>query len=69
MEIETAIDRSFFLAFEAAAVAIAALVPHTLVAADKVMTRGLLPIFKTFIPNYHINNITIVVTIHAIPKP
>ena len=40
MEIDTAIDKSLFFALAAAPVAIAALVPHTLVALASVITSG-----------------------------
>ena len=69
MDMDTVMERSFFLAFDAAAVAIAALVPQTLVAVAMVMTSGLLPILSTLVPNHHMNRITIGVTIQAIPRP
>ena len=69
IEIEIAIPRSLFFAPAAAPVAMAALVPHTEVAEARVMTRGLLSIFKTLVPNHHMNIMTIGVTIHAMPSP
>ena len=69
IDMEIAIPRSFFLAPAAAPVAIAALVPHTDVADAIVMTRGLLSILRTFVPNHHMKIITIGVTPHAIPSP
>ena len=69
IEIETTIVRSVFLQLEAAPVAIAALVPQTLVAEAIVMTSGLLSILRTFVPNHQMKRMTIGVTIHAIPRP
>ena len=69
IEMEIAIERSSFLAPEAAPVAIAADVPQTEVAEAKVITRGLLSIFRTFVPSHHMKMITIGVTIHAMPRP
>ena len=69
MEIDTAIDKSLFFALAAAPVAIAALVPHTLVALASVITSGLLSILNTFVPSHHMKIITNGVTIHAIPSP
>ena len=69
MEMLMANDRSSFLALEAAPVAMAALVPHTEVAEAKVMTKGLLSIFSTLVPNHHIKMMTMGVTIHAMPRP
>ena len=69
MEMEMAIDRSSFFAPEAAPVAIAAEVPQTEVADAKVITSGLLSIFRIFVPSHHMKIITIGVTIHAIPSP
>ena len=66
MDMEIATERSSFLAPAAAPVAMAALVPHTEVADAKVITRGLLSIFKTLVPSHHINIITMGVTIQAI---
>ena len=68
IEIDTTTVRSA-LALEAAAVAMAALVPQTLVAVERVMTRGLLSIFNTFVPSHHMNRITMGVTIQVMPKP
>ena len=69
MDMDTAMERSFFLAFAAAPVAIAALVPQTDVAAASVITRGLLSILSTLVPNHHMKRITIGVTIQAMPRP
>ena len=69
MEMEMAMERSFFLAPEAAPVAMAAEVPHTLVAADRVMTRGLFSILNTFVPSHHMKRITMGVTTQAMPRP
>ena len=69
IEMEMAIERSSFFAPEAAPVAMAADVPQTEVAEAKVITRGLLSIFRTFVPSHHMNMMTIGVTIHAIPRP
>ena len=69
MEMEIATDRSSFFAPEAAPVAIAAEVPQTEVAADKVISKGLLVILSTLLPNHHMKMITIGVTPQAIPRP
>ena len=69
MEMLMAKERSSFLALAAAPVAIAALVPQTEVAAATVMTKGLLPIFSTLVPNHHMKMMTMGVTIQAMPKP
>ena len=69
IEIEIAIDRSSFFALAAAPVAIAALVPQTEVAEARVITRGLLSIFRILVPSHHMKIITTGVTIHAIPRP
>ena len=69
MEMEMAMERSSFLALAAAPVAMAALVPHTEVAEAKVMTKGLLPIFSTLVPNHHMKMMTIGVTPQAMPRP
>ena len=69
MEMETAIERSSFFAPEAAPVAMAAEVPQTLVAEARVITSGLLVIFRTFVPNHHMKMITTGVTIQAMPRP
>ena len=69
MDTEMAIPRSFFFAPAAAPVAIAALVPQTDVAEATVITRGLLSILSTRVPNHHMKIITMGVTIHAIPRP
>ena len=69
IEMEMAIPRSCFLQFAAAPVAMAAEVPHTLVAEAIVMTRGLLSILRTLVPNHHMKMMTIGVTIHAMPSP
>ena len=69
MEIEMAMERSSFLAPEAAPVAMAADVPQTEVAEAMVMTSGLLPIFSTLVPNHHMKRMTIGVTIQAMPRP
>ena len=69
MEMEMARPRSSFLHLEAAPVAIAADVPHTLVAEARVMTSGLLSILSTFVPNHHMKIMTMGVTIHAMPRP
>ena len=63
------LEWSFFFALLAAPTAIAADVPHTEVAVARVMTNGLLSIFKTLVPNHHMKRMTIGVTIHAIPIP
>ena len=69
IDIDTVSERSFFFALLAAPTAIAADVPHTEVAVARVMTNGLLSIFKTLVPNHHMKRMTIGVTIHAIPIP
>ena len=69
IEIEIAIPRSLFFAPAAAPVAMAALVPQTDVAEAMVMTRGLLSILRTLVPNHHMKMMTIGVTPHAIPRP
>ena len=69
IDIEMATLKSFFFAPAAAPVAIAALVPHTDVAEATVITRGLLSILSTLVPNHHMNRITIGVTPHAMPSP
>ena len=65
----TANVKSVFLALHAAAVAIAADVPHTDVAAEITITIGLFFIFNTLVPNNHMKIITVGVTNQAIPKP
>ena len=69
IEMDIATERSSFLHPEAAPVAIAAYVPQTDVAAERVMRSGLLVIFSTLLPNHHIKIITSGVTPHAIPRP
>ena len=69
IEMEMASERSSFLALAAAPVAIAAEVPQTEVAEARVITSGLLPIFKTLVPNHHMKRMTIGVTIQAMPRP
>ena len=69
MDIETAMERSSFLALEAAAVAMAADVPQTEVAEASVITSGLLSILRILVPSHHMNMITIGVTIQAMPRP
>ena len=69
MEMDTASERSFFFALLAAPTAIAAEVPQTDVAVATVMTKGLLSIFSTLVPNHHINRMTMGVTIQAMPRP
>ena len=69
IEMEIATDRSSFLAPDAAPVAMAALVPQTLVAAARVITSGLLSIFNTLVPSHHMKRMTIGVTIQAMPRP
>ena len=69
MEIDMVIVRSSFLHPEAAPEAMAADVPHTLVAEAMVITSGLLSILSTLVPNHHMNRITIGVTTQAIPRP
>ena len=69
MEMEIATDRSSFFAPEAAPVAMAAEVPQTDVAAERVISRGLFVIFNTLFPNHHIKRMTIGVTPQAIPRP
>jgi hypothetical protein len=68
-DIPTANVKSVFLALQAAAVAIAAEVPHTDVAAAIVITIRLFFIFKILVPKIHMKIITIGVTNQAIPKP
>ena len=69
IEMEMASERSSFLALAAAPVAIAAEVPQTEVAEARVITRGLLSILSTLVPNHHMKMITMGVTIQAMPRP
>ena len=68
-EVPTANARSVFLAFAAAAAAMAADVPQTEVAAAIVITSGLFWILSTFTPSHHMKMMTIGVTPHAMPRP
>ena len=61
--------KSFFLAPEAAAAAIAADTPHTEVAVAITITIGLETIFRNFVPKIHMKIITIGVTNQAIARP
>ena len=69
MEIDTATVRSVFLQLAAAPVAMAADVPHTLVAEARVMTSGLFLILSTLVPNHHMKIMQMGQTIQEIPSP
>ena len=69
IEIDTATVRSVFLHFAAAPVAMAAEVPHTLVADARVITRGLFLILSTLVPNHHMKIMHSGHTIHEMPRP
>ena len=69
MEMEMARERSSFFALAAAPVAMAAEVPQTDVADARVITRGLLSILSTLVPNHHMKMMTMGVTIQAMPRP
>ncbi len=66
---EITMERSFLLQPDAAPVAMAAEVPQTAVAEDRVITRLLSCIFNTLVPNQYMKIITMGVTTQAMAIP